>query len=101
MVRKQAHEERTDLRGARLEVVVASRVYMSAGSYKICPYSAYDYAGILEAAADGLRSARASEAEVAEFAQPVASFFIASVVAGVSAVAGPDPGAHAQDPTVG
>jgi len=79
--------------GARLEVVVASRVYMSAGSYKICPYSAYDYAGILEAAADGLRSARASEAEVAEFAQPVASFFIASVVAGVSAVAGPDPGA--------
>jgi hypothetical protein len=76
---------------ACLDAVVASRVYMSAGGYKICPYSAYDYAGILEAAADGLRSAGATEAEALEFGRPIASFFIASVVAGVNAIAGSDP----------
>jgi hypothetical protein len=90
---------RSDLMGddlgdprACLDAVVASRVYMASGGYKICPYSTYDYAGILEASADGMRSAGASEAEALEFSRPIASFFIASVVAGVSATSEPDPG---------
>ena len=71
--------------------VVAAQVYMQVGSFKVCPYSAYDYAEILEAAADGLRSAGAPEPDVAQYMVPATSFFIASVVCGTYAIDGPDP----------
>jgi hypothetical protein len=71
--------------------VVASRVYLQVGSFKVCPYSLYDYHEILDACADGLRSAGANEREVIDFTVAVTSFFIASVVSGVYAVEGPDP----------
>jgi len=71
--------------------VVASRVYLQVGSFKVCPYSVYDYHDILDACVDGLRSAGANEPEVGQFTVPVTSFFILSVVAGVYGIEGPDP----------
>jgi len=71
--------------------VVASRVYLQIGSFKVCPSSIYDYYEILDASADGLRSAGANEAEVIDFAVPVTSLFIASVVSAVYGIEGPDP----------
>jgi len=59
--------------------VVASRVFLQIGSFKICPFSVYDYYEIREACADGLRSAGANEPGVINFTIPVTSFFIASV----------------------
>ena len=71
--------------------VVASRVYLQVGSFKVCPSSANDYYDISQACADGLRSAGANESEILDFTVPVTSFFVASVVAGVYAIEGPDP----------
>lgn len=74
--------------------VVASRVFLQIGSFKICPFSVYDYYEIREACADGLRSAGANEPEIINFTVPVTSFFIASVVSGVYAIEGPDPASY-------
>lgn len=71
--------------------VVASRVFLQIGSFKVCPFSVYDYYDIREACTDGLRSAGANEAEVINFTVPVTSFFIASVVSAVYGIEGPDP----------
>lgn len=71
--------------------VVASRVYMQVGSFNICPSYAEDYAEILEATSDGMRSAGATEPQVHDFTVYLTSFFIASVVSGVYGLAGPDP----------
>jgi hypothetical protein len=69
--------------------VVGSRVYMSAGSYRICPSSSYAYSAILEACADGLRSAGANEGSATQLAPATASFFITAIVAGANAIDGP------------
>lgn len=74
-----------------LRDVVASRVFLQIGSFKVCPYSAFDYAELLEASADGLRSAGTPEPDVRDFTVPVTSFFIASVISAVYAVEGSDP----------
>jgi len=71
--------------------VVQSRVYLQAGSFKVCPYSADDYAEILEATADGLRSAGAGEADVQRHMVTTTSLFITAVVCGTYAIRGPDP----------
>lgn len=71
--------------------VVASRVYLQVGGFKVCPHSVYDYYEILDACADGLRSAGANETEIGQFTLAVTSSFIASVVAGVYSIEGPDP----------
>ncbi len=70
---------------------VASRVYLQIGSFKVCPYSVFDYHDILDHCADGLRSAGANEPEVARFTVSVTSSFILSVVSGVYSIEGPDP----------
>jgi hypothetical protein len=80
-----------DIQEEAFEDVVASRVYLQVGSFKVCPYSAYDYYEIYQACADGLRSAGANEVEVYDFTLPVTSFFIASIVAGVYGIEGPGP----------
>ena len=71
--------------------VIAARVLLQVGSFKVCPYSAYDYAEILEASADGLRSAHACEADAYRFMVPATSLFITAVVCGTYALEGPDP----------
>jgi hypothetical protein len=76
-----------------LRDVLASWVYLQVGSFKVCPYSAYDYAELLGACADGLRSAGASAREVLDCTVPLTSFFVASVISGVYAVEGPHPSA--------
>jgi len=73
------------------EDVVASRVYMQFGGWEVCPFSSYDYAEILEATSDGLRSAGMQEPQVQEFVVPITSIFIASVIAGTYALDAPNP----------
>ena len=71
--------------------LVATRVFLQIGGYNVCPYSVSDYYEILEACADGLRSAGANEVDVHKFTIPATSFFIAAVVAGVYGIEGPGP----------
>ena len=51
--------------------VVAARVQMQHGGWNVCPYSSSDYAEVLQATADGLRSAGMQEPRVQEFVVPV------------------------------
>lgn len=71
--------------------VIASRVYMQYGGWDVCPYSTYDYAEILEATAEGLRSTGMQEPQVQEFVVAVTSFFVASVISCTYAIDGPGP----------
>ncbi len=74
-----------------LEDIVGSRVYMQFGGWDVCPYSSIDYGELLEATADGLRSAGMQEPQVQQFVVPVTSFFIGSVISSTYAIDGPDP----------
>ena len=74
-----------------LTEMISSDVYAQVGTFKVCPWGASDYAEILQAAADGLQSAGASERQIRDYTVEVAGLFISSVVAGVYAVRGPDP----------
>lgn len=71
--------------------MISSDVHAQVGTFKVCPWGANDYAEILQAVADGLQSAGASERQIRDYTVEVAGLFIASVVAGVYAVRGPDP----------
>jgi len=84
--------EQTELNGEKiLNDVVASRVYLQIGSFKICPFSVEEYYKIRDACGDGLRSAGANETEVADFITAATSLFIASVVSSVYGIEGIDP----------
>ncbi len=74
-----------------LTEMISSDVYAQVGTFKVCPWGATDYAEILQAAADGLQSAGASERQIRDYTVEVAGLFLSSVVAGVYAVRGPDP----------
>lgn len=84
-----------------LTEMISSDVYAQVGTFKVCPWGASDYAEILQAVADGLQSAGASDRQIRDYTVEVAGLFISSVVAGVYAIRGPDPSVFRRGALIG